>query len=422
MINQLHKKIYLSNGVRLVYEKLEHVRSVSVGIWIGTGSRNENKNNNGISHFVEHMLFKGTKKRSAKEIAESIDNIGGQLNAFTGKECTCYYAKTLDTYIDTVLEILSDILFNSEIEENNINIEKKVVVEEIGMYEDSPEELVHDVLAETVWSGNALGYPILGTRQCINSIDRDIISQYMLENYTPRNCVVSVAGNFDEQKLLKLVEAYFGSWQAYESNADRVDDVTFNANTRIVKKNTEQIHMCIAFNGIKHGNDDLYTLLAVSNLFGGGMSSRLFQKIREDKGLVYSVFGYPSSYRDAGLYTIYAGMNPKHKEEVASLIFKEIKALLDDGITDHELAKSKEQLKGNYILSLESTSSRMNAIGKSELMMDRIFTAEEILGKIDNINLDMVIDIINRVFVLNRIGVAAIGSIKKQIDFKKYIY
>lgn len=412
----MFKKILLDNGLRLVYEKISYVRSVSVGIWVGTGSRNESVKNNGISHFIEHMLFKGTANRSAKEIAECIDAIGGQINAFTGKECTCYYTKTLDTHLGISLDILSDMLFNSRFAGNDIKIEKKVVVEEIGMYEDTPEELVHDIFSEMVWSGNSLGYPILGTQDCIDGFNKKMINQYMEDNYTPYNTVISVAGNFDEDRLIEDVKKYFGNWSRTGENPRKYQTAQYRTDKVIREKDTEQVHLCMGFEGIENGDDRVYSLLALNNIFGGGMSSWLFQKIREEKGLVYSIYSYPSTYKTAGLFMIYAGMNPEYLQTVIDLTKKEIDLLIKKGITKDELDKSKEQLKGNYILGLESTNSRMNSIGKSELMLGRINTPEEVLQKMDRITIDNIREVIDMIFRYDKLSMSAVGNLKKQIE------
>ena len=410
------KKFTLKNGVRIVCEHVPYVKSVSLGIWVKTGSRNESKKNNGISHFIEHMLFKGTKKRSAAEIAESIDNIGGQLNAFTGKECTCFYAKTLDEHIDISIDVLSDMLFNSNYTKKDIAVEKKVIMEEIGMYEDSPEELVHDILSETVWEGSAIGYPILGTRKSLRGMNQEMILNYLGEHYIPSNIVIAVVGNFDEVRLEDMLDKYFGSWTSAVVEAPDLQTSTFKPEISIKEKDTEQVHLCIGFEGIRNGNDTLYPLLAVNNILGGGMSSRLFQKIRERKGLVYSIYSYPTAYNDAGLFTVYAGMKPEQLNEVISLIFDETRLLLNKGITQQELEKSIEQLKGNYILGLESTSSRMNSIGKSELLLGYINTPEEILGKINSITMDRIDEVIQKIFDLKHKGISIVGSIKPDFD------
>jgi len=394
---------------------------VSVGIWVGAGSRNEKKEINGISHFIEHMLFKGTKKRSAKEIAESIDSIGGQINAFTGKECTCYYTKTLDTHIDIAIDVLTDMFFNSVFSEKDIDIERKVVLEEISMYEDSPEDLVHDYLSETVWENDAIGMPILGTYESLHNIERDTIVNYISEHYLPENTVIAVAGNFDDNVLIDIVKKNFGSWYSDRKPVKQFEKANFKVSNRIKQKDIEQVHICLGFEGIEHGNDDLYSLLAINNVFGGGMSSRLFQKIREERGLVYSIYSYPSSYCNAGLFTIYAGMNPEHRDTFLKLVMEEIKILIKHGISEEELAKSKEQLKGSYILGLESTSSRMNSLGKSELMLGKVYTPEEVLKKIDEVNNEIVREIIEKVFQMEKMSIAVVGNINEKIDLSKYI-
>ncbi len=413
----MFKKKLLDNGLRLVYEKIPYVRSVSVGVWVGTGSRNENTKNNGISHFIEHMLFKGTANRSAKQIAESIDAIGGQINAFTGKECTCYYTKTLDSHLNVSLDVLSDMLFNSKFANGDIKVEKKVVVEEIGMYEDSPEELVHDIFSEMVWSGNSLGYPILGTQECIDRFDRKMINQYMLETYTPDNTVISVAGNFNEDELIENVKKYFGHWKNDKVYNKNYSPAEYKTDRIIREKDTEQVHLCMGFKGIEHGDDKIYSLLALNNIFGGGMSSRLFQKIREEKGLVYSIYSYPSTYKTAGLFVIYAGMNPEYLQTVIDLSKKEIDLLIKKGVSKDELNKSREQMKGNFILGLESTNSRMNSIGKAELMLGRINTPEEVLQKMDNVTMDNIYEVIDMVFNYDNLSISAVGNLKGDLKF-----
>ncbi len=415
----MYRKYTLDNGIRLVCEKIPYVRSVSVGVWIGTGSRNENQKNNGISHFIEHMMFKGTEKRTAKEIAEIIDNVGGQINAFTGKECTCYYTKTLDEHLELAIELLADMLLNSKFDESDILTEKNVISEEISMYEDSPEELVQDILSGTVWDGNPLGYPILGTFESLSNIDRKMIRDYISENYTPDNCVIAVAGSFDDDHLLRTVEKYFGGWVPGKNRKRDYERVEFISNVKMKEKDTEQVHICLGFHGIEHGNDLIYSLLAVNNILGGGMSSRLFQKIREEKGLVYSIYSYPSSYKNTGLFTIYAGMKPKYMDEVLSLIVGEIELLKREGMSPDDLEKSKEQLKGSYILGLESTSSRMSSIGKSELLLGYTNTPEEILDKMEKVDVDSVSEVINKVFDLNNVGFSAVGNVDKNFDLIK---
>jgi len=407
----MHRKFKLKNGIRVVCERIPYVRSVSTGIWVRTGSRNENTDNNGISHFVEHMLFKGTRNRTAAQIAECIDNIGGQINAFTGKECTCFYTRTLDEHIETALDVLSDMFFNSLFDNKDIALEKKVILEEINMYEDSPEDLVHDMLSETVWLGTSIGQPILGTKSSLGNINRSMILDYMNERYTQSNTVIAIAGNYDEERLETLLEKYFGSREPRDVKGQEPQKAEFMPAIRVKEKDTEQVHVCIGFEGIRTGDDDIYPLLAISNLLGGGMSSRLYQKIREEKGLVYSIYSYPTTYTDTGLFTIYAGMNPENLKIVASLIEEEIVNLKKHGMTRDELERTKEQMKGNYILGLESTGSRMNSIGKSEVLLGHIYTPDEILDKISSITMDDIDRMIVRIFGSGRKGVSVVGNI-----------
>ncbi|NLC68747.1 MAG: insulinase family protein [Clostridiaceae bacterium] len=414
-------KHVLDNGLRIVYEKIPYLRSVSIGIWVGTGSRNENTTNNGISHFIEHMLFKGTRNRTAKDIAVCIDSIGGQLNAFTGKEYTCYYAKVLDTHIETAMDLLQDMFFNSVFNERDISVEKQVIIEEINMHEDTPEELVHEVLARVIWDGDPLGYTILGTRECLERIDKEMIKGYIHDNYTCSNTVISVAGNFDENELINVIGKHFGSWKSEQSQQSNYNKVDFRAACHARKKETEQVHMCMGFEGFEHGSDDIYPLLVINNILGGGISSRLFQNIREEKGLVYSIYSYPSSYKNTGLFAIYAGMNPGQLKEVVRLIAEEIENLVSKGIDEHELGKSKEQLKGNYMLGLESTNSRMNSIGKSEVLLGYVQTPEEILEKIEKVKMDDINRVLKLVFDLNKASIAAVGTVDKDTDLKALV-
>ncbi|MDD2481857.1 MAG: pitrilysin family protein [Lutispora sp.] len=402
----------LNNGIRIVAEEIKYVNSVSLGIWVKVGSRYEDVNNNGVSHFIEHMLFKGTKKRTSKEIANSIDKIGGQLNAFTAKECTCFYAKVLDTHFDIALDILADMFFNSAFSETEIEKEKGVVLEEISMYEDSPEDLVHDIFTQSVWAENPLGMPILGTEDTLKELKRKDIIDYFDINYTPENIVVSVVGNFKEKYILDEIEKFFSDYKPAKIDRKIIDKPAFVPNHKHKKKDTEQAHLCMGFNGIELGNKYTYPLLVMNNIFGGAMSSRLFQKIREEKGLAYSVFSYPSSYTDCGILSIYAGMKPNQLDFVIDLINEEIREIKEKGITENELYDSKEQIKGSYILGLESTSGRMISIGKSELLLDRIYSPKEITEFIDAVTMNDINHVIDVIFNTKKMGTAIIGPNK----------
>jgi len=401
----MHEIIELKNGLRVVIENIPYVKSISVGVWVGAGSYAETRANNGISHFIEHMMFKGTKKRTPKEIAESIDDIGGQLNAFTSRDCTCYYAKVLSDHLDTAIDVLSDMLFNSLFDINDISLEKGVVLEEINMYNDSPDELVHDLLMEKVWQGNSLGYSILGTSKSLKKITRDDILSYIENYYTPQNSIISVVGNFDRSNLLSLINDAFGNWENNGVVKKSPNTPRFTAGKDEITKDIEQTHLCVGYDALSRGHQLLYPLMVVNTVLGSGMSSRLFQKIREEKGLVYSIYSYQSVFAKAGLFTIYAGMNPARFDEVSKLIFKEIDELKKNGLSEHEVAKSKEQLKGSLILGLESTSSRMNSYGQSLLLIDKIRTIDEMIEKIDSVNVDNVKQVIDLVFTQPAISI-----------------
>ena len=417
----MHHKQKLSNGIRLVTEYIPHVRSVSIGFWVESGSIYEREDNNGITHFIEHMFFKGTHMRTAKEIAESIDNIGGQINAFTGKECTCYYAKVLDTHLPVAVDVLTDMLFNSTFNSSEIEKEKGVIIEEINMYEDSPEDLVHDLLSKTVFSSHALGLPILGTLETVKSFDRNALLKYIENNYSTDNLVISVAGSFDHDELIHMLEQKLSNFKNSPKRVLINQAPSFMVNNSIKYKDTEQMHLCIGLEGVSLESPHLYPLLLMNNIFGGSMSSRLFQNIREDKGLAYSVFSYPSTYKKQGLFTIYAGINPQQLEEVSKLIREEINIIKHQGLSENELSKSKEQLKGNYILGLESTSSRMTSIGRGELLLNKVYSQKDIINKIDNVTLSQVDEVIKKVFMLEKASVAIVGKIKCEKDLDRLI-
>lgn len=414
----MFQKELLINGIRLVTEEISYVNSVSIGIWVKVGSRYENFENNGISHFIEHMLFKGTNNRSAKEIANSIDKIGGQLNAFTSKECTCFYAKVLDTHFDIALDVLADMFFNSKFDREEIDKERGVVIEEISMYEDSPEDLVHDLFSQAVWSGNPLGMSILGTEDSLENLNRERIVHYFNENYIPQNIVISVVGNFKHNEVVKKIKGYFEKAEQKDNSSANIIIPRFEPEYTLKSKVTEQVHLCMGFNGVDIKNEAFYPMLILNNVFGGAMSSRLFQKIREDRGLAYSVFSYPSSFEDCGLFSIYAGSKPDNLKSVAALIMEEIREMKKTGITEEELYDSKEQLKGSYILGLESTSGRMISIGKSELLLDRIYFPTEVLERINNVDMDSVSSIIKHIFDTDSMGAAVIGSMENNTDIK----
>lgn len=395
----MYNIIKLENGLRVVIEKIDYVNSVSVGLFVGNGSRNEESYNNGISHFIEHILFKGTNKRNAKEIAECIENVGGQINAFTGKEATCFYIKALNTHLELSLDIISDMILNSKLDPEDIEREKGVIVEEINMNEDSPEDVLLDLHCKAAFENDSLSLPILGNSTTVKNITKTQLLDFMHKYYVPDNAVLSICGNFNENSIEKLVQKYFSQWknESLKSNLN-YKNVPIQKNHFFRKKSIEQLHISLGFKGLPIGDEEIYPLFIVSNVLGGGASSILFQKIREEKGLCYSIYVNTLSYMKAGLVYIYTGLNPKYAFDVVKLIKEEIDKFIKEGITEERLYKAKEQLKGNYILGLESTSSRMFSNGKSILMLNRLNTPDNIIKKIDRVNSSSIKKIMEKIF------------------------
>lgn len=406
----MHNITALSNGIRIVSEKIPYVKSVSIGVWVGNGSRCETKDENGMSHFIEHMFFKGTDKRDAKAIAYEIDSIGGQLNAFTTREYTCYYTKTLDEHIEIALDVLSDMIFSSKLDENAMSMERNVICEEINMYEDEPEELCADLIMEAAYGDDSMGRHILGTKESLSKINPQNMREYIKSHYTTKNTVIAISGNFDD-KLFDLLEKYFAK-HAMQNNQVEFSKSVYKSGKRIVRtKDCEQVQLIAGFNSIDVKDDRVYSLLAFNNIFGSGMSSRLFQNIREQKGLAYSVYAYHAAYINTGMFSVCAGMAPQNVEIVAELIENEIKKIKKELLTDDELKMAKEQLKGNYILSYESVGSRMQAAGRNLLLDRPIVSPEEVIKKINNISKESVAEIIERVLDTDTLCVAAVGAV-----------
>ncbi|WP_432665001.1 pitrilysin family protein [Wukongibacter baidiensis] len=419
----MHKKFTLNNGIKVITRRIPHVRSTSIGIWINTGSIAETNENNGVSHFIEHMLFKGTFNRSAKEIASHMDGIGGQLNAFTSKECTCYYAKVLDSHIDISIDILSDMLLNSKFDKNEILKEKSVVCEEISMYEDSPEDLVYDSLSKTIFHKHSLGYPILGTYDSIESLKREDILKFMEYNYTSDNIIISVAGSFEEKHLVDELNKKFGSFSFKTNKGSIINKPVFHSNYTYKNKDIEQVHVCLGFEGIpNNGEQNLYPLYVLNNIFGGSMSSRLFQSVREEHGLAYSIYSHPSFYKNFGLFSIYLSLNPSQLSNAVRLITDETKNLIANCITEDELKRSKEQLKGNYILGLESTSSIMTMLGKSEIYGKKLRSMEEILKIIDDINMSDIRNVVDKIFTSDKVSLSLVGKLDEKTTKDTFEY
>ena len=400
----------LSNGLRVAVEDIDYVNSVSLGLFIENGSRNEDTFNNGISHFIEHMFFKGTSNRTAKEIAESIEDVGGQINAFTGKEATCFYIKTLDTHFELALDILSDMLFNSNFSEEDIEKEKGVIIEEINMNEDSPEDVLTDLHSKATWGEDPISLPILGTVSTVSSFKREEIIEYFSECYIPENSVISISGKVDMTSIEGLIEKYFSKWSSPKKKITSYSNPKILNNNLFRKKKIEQMHISLGIQGMPVCDDDLYPLLILNNIFGGGASSILFQKIREEMGLCYSIYSYISAYYNTGVLNIYAGLNPEYTEKVVQTIKEEMHTFALGTISLDKLNKAKEQLKGNYILGLESTSSRMFNNGKSVISHNVINTPEIITAKINKITQDTLSSVMERTFAKGLQNSAFVGE------------
>ncbi|RPJ85149.1 MAG: insulinase family protein [Acidobacteria bacterium] len=375
----------LGSGLRLLTESMPHVRSISVGVWLTKGSRHEPEVCGGIAHFVEHMLFKGTATRSAEDIAQAIDSIGGQLDAFTAKEYASYYIKVLDEHLPLALDILSDIVLHPAFDADDIEREKKVILEEIKMVEDTPDDLVHELFTQSFWEGHALGRPILGTPETVEALTRDALQQYFAHAYTADNFVISAVGNLEHERVLHLVEqAFAGMSRCGQSAEDVRPEVAPKFLVR--NKDLEQSHICLGTSSYSQSHQDRYVSYVLNTLLGGSMSSRLFQNVREKRGLAYAVFSGLSAYRDAGALTIYAGCANEAVGEVIDLTVEELRKIKLSPPPEAELRRAKDHLKGSLMLSLENTASRMSHLARQEIYFDREFGLDETLNGVERVS------------------------------------
>lgn len=409
----MYKIRELSNGMKVLLENLPNLNSVSLGVYVKTGSKNEVEGEYGVSHLLEHMVFKGTETRNAKEISEVIDNIGGQINAYTSKEITAFYTVLLAEHINIGVDILSDILLNSTFTEDNIEKEKKVVVEEINMYEDVPEDLVHDMNSQFVIDGTQ-GRPILGTIESVNNITRETMVEYYQNWYRPDNMVISVAGKIDEEKLMIELEKAFGSFKGKEITINKNLNFTIKAENNIINKKTNQVHMCFNTHGTSYLKDERYILSIISNVLGGNMSSRLFQKIREDRGLCYSVYTYLSSYEEGGIFTVYVGTTKENYQEVVDIIKEEFIDIKENGIEESELEKAKNQLLSSMILGLESSRSRMSRMASNYLSLGKIVEVEEIIEKVNKVDIESIKAFAKNIFDEKNYSSTILGDIEDE--------
>ncbi len=414
----MFRKTHLNNGIPVVMEQLNNFRSFIVGIWVKVGSRNESPSKNGISHFLEHMFFKGTKKRNPSDIAFEIDSLGGDLNAFTSRENTAFYVKVLDEYKESAVELLADIFINSQFPPEEIIKEKGVVKEEIKMVEDCPDEYIHDLFNRAIWGDQGLGQPVLGRRDTIKTFTREDLLGHVENYYGTADIVIACAGKFNHDEVINILNRHFEPLR--RGSVPNIQGAhTFKSGIDIYPKDLSEAHICIGVEAIPFASPDRYNLAILNSILGASVSSRLFQEIREKKGYAYSIFSFTSSYLDTGYWAVNAGVSRKKSVLVSEMIIKEMKGLYDT-ITEQELKRAKDQIKGNLILGLESTSARMQSIARQEIYFGRYFTNQEILKAVEAVHLKGVKDLAYRLVNMGRFCLVGLGKLKKE-DFEGLI-
>ena len=399
-------------------EQLKNFRSVLLGIWVKVGSRSESPEKNGISHFLEHMFFKGTKKRTATDIAFEIDSLGGDLNAFTSRENTAFYVKVLDEYIDRGIDLLTDIFMNSTFQEEEIEKEKGVIKEEIKLVEDTPDDYIHDLFSKSIWGDSGLGQPVLGRRETIKAFSREDLTGHVRKYYGTADTVVACAGNFDPDHIVGLLNTHLGGLRR-GSEPKLLSPSYFRNGAAVFPRDLSETHICLGVEGIPYSSSERYAVGILNSILGASVSSRLFQEIREKKGYAYSIYSFVSLYADTGFWAVYAGTGRKRAVAVSELIIKEMKGL-HATLSDTELRRAKDQLKGNIMLGLESTSNRMQNIAQQEIYYGKYLSSKEIIKEIESVTLDHVRDVAARLINDGRMCLAVLGPVKEE-DFKGLI-
>lgn len=414
----MYQKITLDNGVRIVSQHIPNMHSAAIGIWVGTGSRHEKASENGYSHFIEHMVFKGTETRSAADIASLMDGVGGQVNAFTTKECTCFYARVLGSHVDRALDILCDMFFSSQFDDADVETERGVILEEIDMYADSPDDLVTERLFSGIYRGTPLSRPILGKPPVLKAADGAALRRFMQENYRPDAIVVSIAGCFSEKDLDRIKACFAPMVPRPEKPLVPASYTPFFTTK---KKPVEQNHLCLAFPSLSYNHPDRYALQILNGILGSGMSSRLFQKVREERGLCYSVYSFLSAHSDIGIFGVYTALGRETEREAMSVICDEIRKISQDGITEQELTRTREQTKANILMSLESTVSRMNSLARGELFLGRVESPEEIIERYDSVRSEDVCRLANELFQFDRASFSAVGRVSDKEEYYNWV-
>jgi len=401
----------LPNGLIVITETMQHVRSVSVGIWVRNGSRREVPAENGLAHFLEHMVFKGTERRSAEDIAREMDSVGGMLDAFTSKEQICFNAKVLDEHLPIAFDVLADLVLRPKLDSDDVNKERQVVLEEIKMDLDNPEYLLHDIFTRGFWPEHSLGRPILGTPETVRNFDREALRRRFQNWFAPDHIIITAAGNITHPQVLELVEQEFGHLQAIGSPRETPAPSTSAPIHLETKRDLEQVHLCIGVPSLPLAHERRFGVAVLNNLLGGGMSSRLFQNIREKQGLAYAVFSEITPYSDAGMLTVYAGTAKETIGKVLHLTVAEFRAMKESPVSAEELLRAKNHLKGSLMLSLESTSSRMSNLARQELYFQRFYSLDEILASIEAVTRDEVQSLARDFFQPDRIAVTVLGPL-----------
>lgn len=405
------RKTILPNGLTVITEEMPQIRSVSAGVWIRTGSRHEAAEVNGISHFAEHMVFKGTTSRSAETIARQIDSIGGNLDAFTAKECVCFNVKVLDEHLSKAMDVLSDLVLHPSFNDTDVRKERSVIMEEIKMDEDNPDSLVHEIFVQNFWKDHPLGRPILGTRETVRKFDPAMLFNYYQHRFKAGNMVVAAAGNLQHERFLALVEEKFAGVPA---GLSEFGDLKPKVSARISmrnKKSLEQVQVCIGVPSYSISHENRYSSFVLNTLLGGGMSSRLFQRVREKEGLVYSIFSELNPFRDTGCLAVYAGTSRESVNKVVQSVLKEFRDLKEIPVSNDELVRAKAQLKGNLMLSLESSMSRMSNLARQEIYYDRFYAMDEIANRIEAVQAENVQQVAREFFIGDQIAVTVLGNL-----------
>lgn len=412
-MTESYRKSVLPNGVRVVTERMPYVRSVAVGVWVETGSRYEIDGREGMSHLIEHLVFKGTASRSAEEIARTMDSVGGQMDAFTTKEHTCFYVQVLDEHLPLAVDLLTDILLHPAFNAEELEREKSVVFQEIKMVEDTPDDLIHDLFASQMWEGHPLGRPILGTRDTVTAADSETVRSHFGEQYVPPRLIIAVAGNVTHEQVVALFRAGF---EGFDRPAAETADSTPTARpgVRIVHKDLEQVHLVMGFPGLRHSAPERYAMFLLNDLIGGSMSSRLFQEVRERQGLVYSIHSGVQAFRDTGTFYVYAASDVPNFSKVLKSTLKELRTIKKDGVTAEELRRAKDHLRGSLMLSLESTSSRMNRLAKHEMHLGTFLTLDDMLGAIEGVRHEEVQALVGELLDEDRLVLTTYGPLDRR--------